>query len=209
MLFDTSFLVSLGLLSGLTYAIPLPAATLEENLLKRLHTYPVPSVEVLKKHIRDPLPDTCVFYTGGTFEAASLYAAQAGKNILPDLDIDGWASPPYADACPLSMKFQQDLMSTGGVGWTEKDEYQYWDNMSQAFAEECVGDAFLVVNQARQLPASSHFVHTELPTIAANGKIKRLFWASCMNMPPYAEVSGMQLAWDRCGADGGGALVAV
>ena len=146
---------------------------------KRADKPPIPSVAELKAHLHVPAPDTCMFFTGFTAEAASEYADANGKHVLADLDDDFWAAEDettgdYASDCPLSFDFQEPHFATG-TQWGDAEIASYWDNMSAAFTEICSGVILLGIPPSADIPSDSVFARIEWPIIrAAGGSITRV-----------------------------------
>jgi hypothetical protein len=131
---------------------------------------PVPSPSDLAPHLIVPGPDQCMFYTGGTWQAAQIYAKGNGRKILADLDKDGWATPSvtdssgnkvYAPTCPLSMEYQSPYRAAG-VGWDLSDVNAYWKSISEAMADICEGTVEVAFpNDSGKSPADSIFTTVE------------------------------------------------
>ena len=176
---------------------------------RQLTNPPVPGVAELKTHLNVPDPDTCMFFTGGTYNAAQTYADNNGKKLLASLDKDGWAATTvdddapdddngdYAADCPISDTVQIPLKAAG-LGWGDTELDSYWDNMSQAFTEICSGTVLLGLPPSLEIPSDSVFARIEFPVIKAGGGINRIDSITLGVGYDTSVLSGVSLFWERC-----------
>lgn len=198
------------LLLPITLSFPLDARPASDNLIKRLDIPMVPSAMELAPHIINLPHSTCLFYTGGTLDAADNYANLNDLFLLGDADSDGWAgpSPDYPDefgeddynpACPMSWAFQKPY-SAAGVGWGQAERDQYFDNLSEAFARKCTGEILLVVPPDETVPKDSVFYRIEWPIILQSTAVTKM---STVILESGDEKSGVSLypirvLWETC-----------
>jgi hypothetical protein len=198
------------LLLPIASSLPLDAHSTLVELSKRLDKPPVPGASDLRPHLIDIPEGRCLFYTGGTLDAASDYADKNDLFILGDLDKDGWAGPSdeykdeegkddYNPQCPMSWAFQKQYVAAG-VGWGKAERDQYFDNLSEAFAQKCNGDVYLALPPSRQIPEDSVFYRVEWPVLRNNPTVNNLIavvlqtGGNVKRAPP----PGTEVIWSRC-----------
>ncbi|KAK7191768.1 hypothetical protein DPSP01_007197 [Paraphaeosphaeria sporulosa] len=198
------------LLFPLASSWPLDVVSTTEALAKRLDKPPVPGASDLRPHLEDVPSSSCMFYTGGTLAAAQQYADNNELFILADLDKDGWAAtsqededgqPDYNVQCPMSWAFQEQY-AMAGVGWGETERNEYFDNLSEAFAQKCNGDIVLALPPSRQIPEDSVFARVEWPVLQFNPTVNTIR-SVVLNTGDDADgtpLSPLEVFWQRCGA---------
>ncbi|KAF1972961.1 hypothetical protein BU23DRAFT_568787 [Bimuria novae-zelandiae CBS 107.79] len=189
-------------------AWPLTPSEHFEAIVKRLDKPPVPNSQELLAHFdRVPL-NSCLFYTGGTLDAAVKYGETNTLFLINELDLDGWTTQSedtpnefgdsdYAPDCPMSFAFQQPYFDAG-VGWGKDEHAKYWDNLSEAIALKCRGDAYLALPPALTIPEDSVFARMEFSALQRNAAITRLLGVVVNDDDSFLELP--YPLWERCAA---------